>query len=199
MSRRGILFLVVGPSGVGKDSLISGARQRLGNDVSFWFPTRYITRPTNAGGEAHQAITSEAFDHLAKDGTFMLSWHAHGHGYGIPIAAKEVLTRGRSVIVNVSRQVIDQARQQWSPVRVLLISAPRDVLRRRLIARKRETEDEIERRLGRIDAYDVAGGDVLDVVNADRLERAIDRFVALIEHEVRNAMATPETAVEPSG
>lgn len=199
MSRRGLLFLVVGPSGVGKDSLIGGARQRLGNDVSFWFPTRYITRPADAGGEAHQAITSEAFDHLAKDGAFMLSWHAHGHGYGIPIATKEVLTRGRSVIVNVSRQVIDHARQQWSPVRVLLISAPRDVLRRRLNARGRETEGEIERRLDRIDAYDVAGGDVLDVVNADRLERAIDRFVALIEHEVRNAIATPGTAVEPSG
>ena len=198
MTRSGVLFLVVGPSGVGKDSLINGARQFLEQDVSFWFPTRFITRPADSGGEIHQALTSDEFDQLARDGAFMLSWHAHGHGYGIPIAAKEALARGRSVIVNVSREVIDEARRMWSPIRVMLITAPRDVLRERLIRRGRETADDIERRLDRMDAYRVAGDDVREVINADQLDRAIDQFVALLEHEVLSSIAERQKAAELS-
>lgn len=199
MIRPGVLFLVVGPSGVGKDSLIDGARQFLEQDVSFWFPTRFITRPADSVGEIHQAMTSDEFDRLAKDGAFMLSWRAHGHGYGIPISAKEALARGRSVIVNVSRQMIDEARRMWSPVRVMLITAPRDVLRERLIKRGREAADDIERRLDRMDAYRVVGDDVREVVNADRLEQAIDRFVAMLEHEVLSSIAERQKAAEQSG
>lgn len=185
--RRGILFLVVGPSGVGKDSLINGARRLLEDDVGYWFPTRFITRPADAGGEAHQPITFDDLDRLAGESAFLLSWRSHGHGYGIPIAAGEALRRGRSVIVNVSRQVIPDARQHWSPVRVMLIT------------RGRETMADIERRLDRIDAYEVAGGDVREVVNADQLDQATDRFVAMIEYELQSWITAPEMASAPSG
>ncbi len=188
MTRPGVLFLVVGPSGVGKDSLIDGARQFLEQDVSFWFPKRYITRPADAGGELHQAITPEEFERLTREGAFFLSWCAHGYGYGIPIAAKEALTRGRSVIVNVSRQVIGEAKRQWSPVRVMLITAPRDVLRERLTRRGRETPEEVQKRLDRVDAYRVEGNDVREVINAGQLERATNRFVAMLEHEVLSSI-----------
>ncbi|MGI9437689.1 MAG: phosphonate metabolism protein/1,5-bisphosphokinase (PRPP-forming) PhnN [Geminicoccaceae bacterium] len=198
MSRPGVLFLVVGPSGVGKDSLIDGARQFLKDDVSFCFPNRSITRAADAGGETHHAITMQDFDRMAQIGAFFLSWRAHGHGYGIPIAAKNALCRGRSVIVNVSREVIDAARREWSPVRVMLITAPRDVIKQRLIERRRETDDEIERRLDRMDAYQVEGENVREIVNADRLDQAIDRFVALLEHEVLSSIAASQMAGELS-
>lgn len=188
MQRRGVLFLVVGPSGVGKDSLIDGARRLLADDVSYCFPKRYITRPQDAGGEPHRAVTDEEFDRLEAQGAMMLSWEAHGHRYGIPIAAEEALMSGRAVVVNVSRQVIDEARQAWPPVRILLVTASRGVLAARLAGRGRETEDEIQRRLDRMDAYRVVGDDVCEVVNEDQLDRAIDRIVALLEHELRTAV-----------
>ena len=198
MTRTGVLFLVVGPSGVGKDSLIDGARRFLEEDVSFWFPKRYITRAADAGGEMHQAVTSEEFQRLSREGAFMLSWSAHGHDYGIPIAVKEALTCGRSVVVNVSREVIDEARRRWSLVRVMQITAPREALRERLIARGRESMDEIERRLDRMDAYQIAGNDVREVTNVDRLERAVDRFVAMLEHEVLSSIKARQKVVELS-
>ena len=188
MRGRGVLFLVVGPSGVGKDSLIDCAKRLLADDVSYYFPKRYITRPKNAGGEAHRAVTETEFERLEAEGALMLGWEAHGHRYGIPVAAEEALAAGRSVVVNVSRQVIEEARQRWQPMRVLLVTAPRDVLAARLSARGRETDGDIQKRLDRSDAYRVIGDDVLEVVNADRLDRAVDRFIALLEHELRMAV-----------
>ena len=198
MTRPGVLFLVVGASGVGKDSLIDGARKFLEQDVSFWFPKRYITRRGDAGGEAHHPITAEEFERLTKEGAFMLNWSAHGHRYGIPVAAREALSRGRSVIANVSRQVIDEARRQWTPTRVMLITAPRDTLRERLTKRGRETAEEIEKRLDRVDAYRVEGDDVREVVNANQLDRAVDRFVAMLEHEVLSSISAHKKVAELS-
>lgn len=185
MRKRGVLFLVVGPSGVGKDSLIDGAQRLLADDVSYYFPKRYITRSKDAGGEPHRAVTAEEFEQLRSEGALMLSWDAHGHRYGIPADAEEALAAGRSVVVNVSRQVIEETRRRWPPVRILLVTAPRDMLSARLASRGRETGGDIQKRLDRSDAYRISGDDVLEVVNADRLDRAIDRFVALLEHELR--------------
>ena len=155
--RRGILFLVVGPSGVGKDSLIDGARHWLADDLSFHFPQRFITRPADAGGEDHQAMSLPAFLHHEAEGQFLLSWTAHGHHYGIPKNAEQALAKGRSVIINVSRQVIDDARRRWPPVRIIQVSAPRDVLADRLTARARESIEVIQDRLDRAGAFHIKG------------------------------------------
>ena len=196
--RQSVLFLVVGPSGVGKDSLMDGARRILTDEADFHFPRRLITRPEEAGGEDHQAVTVSEFEDLEAAGGLMLSWTAHGHHYGIPKSAEQALLDGSSVIVNVSRQVIDQARQHWSPVRVLLITASSSVLRDRLIARGRETADDIQRRLDRAEAYRISGSDVHEVLNDDRLDRAIERFVAVIERETAAAANGRRTGSVPS-
>ncbi|MEZ5932489.1 MAG: phosphonate metabolism protein/1,5-bisphosphokinase (PRPP-forming) PhnN [Alphaproteobacteria bacterium] len=197
--QRGILFLVAGPSGVGKDSLIDGARHWLADDYSFHFPRRVITRSEQAVGEDHQGVTTAEFDRLEADGAFMLSWQAHGHHYGIPTSAERALANGRAVIVNVSRQIIDLARRRWQPVRVILVSAPREVLAERLAMRGRESEEAIQRRLDRADSYEIDGADVLRLVNAGRLDRAIDCFVALLEHELRTTVTSIERETGLSG
>ena len=110
----GPLILIVGPSGVGKDSLIEGARLRLSDEENFRFPNRYITRPTDYGGENHHSIEPSAFNRLQREGGFALHWRAHGFAYGIANGIHDDLNAGHAVVVNGSRGIVDHARERFA-------------------------------------------------------------------------------------
>jgi ribose 1,5-bisphosphokinase len=177
---RGCLVLVVGPSGAGKDSILDGARAKLAADARFLFVRREITRPADAGGEDHVPVSWDQFRARAIDGSYALAWEAHGCGYGVPAVTLRCLRQGRSAIVNVSRGVIASARARFSPVRVVHVSVPEQLLAQRLSQRGREDADQIARRLERAAAFQVDGGDVLTLVNDGPLTRSVASFVAML-------------------
>lgn len=174
---RGTLFLVVGPSGAGKDSVIAGVRDKLANDQRYVFLRRYITRPEDAGGEDHLPMTVEAFEAARSAGAFSLSWQAHGLHYALPASLEEILASGRHAIANVSRSVIAEARRRYPPVRVLNITAKPETVRRRLEARGREDAAEIDERVSRVVAFDAGSSDVATISNDGPLDRAVDAVI----------------------
>lgn len=176
-----MLVLVVGPSGAGKDTLLDAARAALADDPRFHFVRRVITRPAEAGGEAHEAVTEAEFARRR----FALAWTAHGLRYGIPIAIETDLTAGRAVIANVSRAVIAEAARRF-PVRVIEVTAPPQVLAARLAARGRETAADIAARLARSVAVP-DGVDVETVLNDADLGTGIARFVAALSRAAESA------------
>ena len=177
--RRGTLSLIVGPSGAGKDSLIGWCRARLAADASVIFPRRTITR-ISGGSEDHDSLTEAAFEAAVGRGAFALHWRAHGLGYGIPAAIAADLAVGRNVVVNVSRAVLDEARRRFPPVRVVVVTAPAEVLAERLRRREREDTEDIARRLARAAAYAPEGPDVVTIENAGSLEAAGMAMLAVI-------------------
>ncbi len=184
MSGRGVLFLVVGPSGAGKDTLIDGASLLLADELSIRFQRRVITRPADAGGEDHIACTLPEFEDAEMAGAFMLSWRAHGLGYGIQMEASEALASGTSVVINVSRTVIDGSRARFQPLRVVSIAAEPEMLRARLRARGRENLEVVEDRVRRAAAYSVEGPDVDLIVNDADIASGVARLVAVIRTSV---------------
>ena len=160
----GTLFVVVGPSGAGKDSVIDGLRARL-DAAHFVFARRVITRPADAGGEAHEACEPARFDELEAAGAFLASWRAHGLAYGLPAALGDELRAGRHVVANASRGAVAVLAGRVPVLAVLEIDAPPEVLAQRLRARGRETALDIAGRIARPRAVYPQGVPVLTVCN----------------------------------
>lgn len=178
---RGVLHLVVGPSGAGKDTLIDAARAARPDLV---VPRRAVTRGADAGGEAIEALGAAEFAARAAAGGFALHWQAHGLGYGIPAGIEADLAAGRDVLINVSRGVIAQARARFQPLRVLVVTAAPEVLAARLAARGREDAADIAQRLARAGQDMPEGPDVHLIDNGGALEAGIAAFLAAL-HPVR--------------
>jgi len=173
-----MLILVVGPSGAGKDTLLNGARERLAGEARVRFVRRTITRPGQLGEEAHDSVGEQAFELRRAAGEFALTWRAHGLHYGIPADIGVDLAEGRVVVANVSRAVVAEAVERF-PVSVIEVSAPADVLARRLAARGREDAVDVARRLSRAIELPLPVEREV-VVNDGTVEQGVRRMVAAI-------------------
>ena len=140
MQDYGQLFLIVGNSGSGKDTLLREVlRQWPGSAGPIRIPHRCITRPTH-DSEPFISVTSENFDELNQQGKFCLTWHVYDTDYGVPATIFNWLDQGVSVIVNVSRNIIPQARQLIPDLKVIFVSVPLDITLQRIKSRNRESE-----------------------------------------------------------
>ena len=143
----GLLVLVIGPSGSGKDTLMAGAAVALAQDDRFRFARRVVTRP-EATEEDHEVVDAEGFAARRDAGGFALHWEAHDLHYGIPADIVDDLAAGRAVVANVSRSVLAAASARF-PTLVVEITVPDWVRAVRLRRRGRETPEAVTARMTR--------------------------------------------------
>lgn len=179
--RPGTFFLVVGPSGAGKDSLIDGARTLLEPTGRYVFARRVVTRPAGSPGEDHEAATDEAFDAREAKGDFLITWGAHGLRYGLPAELKRLVEAGRNVIANGSRATIAALAARLPRFVVVEVTAPPEVLAARIAGRGRESGEAIEKRLSRTVEPRPEGIRAATICNDQSVEIGIERFVAAVE------------------
>ena len=108
-----------------------------------------------------------------------MNWEAHGHSYGLPRSIEDDIRAGRTVVANVSRTVIDQARRTYADVVVVSITAPADVLAARIAMRSRSSDGSIDQRLAR-KVEDAAAPDVT-IVNVSSAEFHARQLVRAIK------------------
>ncbi len=181
LPRTGILVAVVGPSGVGKDSLIGAARVALADTPSVRFVRRMITRPADEAGENHMPVSSGDFGKLEKAGAFAVSWEAHGLKYGVPASVLDDLDANRIVVVNGSRSALDRFQAVFPRLVVVNVTASRDVLATRLAARGRESREDIDARLSRAVEPLPDSFDIVTIDNSGSLETAVETLVTLLQ------------------
>lgn len=185
----GLLVVVVGPSGAGKDTLMDAARRHFAGREDIHFVRRFITRPAESGGEAHEAVSAAQFERLAATGGFALWWEAHGLKYGVPAGICAELGRGRLAIVNGSRSALPAFGRVFPCVRVISVTARPEVLAERLAARGRESREDILNRLARAPAEIGGGLDVTAIDNSARLEDAVNAFLGVLEKAAAERLA----------
>jgi ribose 1,5-bisphosphokinase len=173
------LIYVMGASGSGKDTLMRYARQRLA-DTGTAFAHRYITREAGAGGENHVALSEVEFAARLARGMFAMHWESHGLRYAIGIEIDAWLAGGINVVVNGSRGYLEQARARYPRLVPVSIEVSTETLRKRLLARGRETPAAIEQRLARHAALHTEGLAGYRIDNDGTLEEAGEALVRLI-------------------
>jgi ribose 1,5-bisphosphokinase len=165
----GRLVAVVGPSGVGKDSLIAGLAAA---DPTLLVVRRAITRPAS-DSEPFEPVTEAEFLARRDSGGFVLHWEAHGLRYGIPAGTLEAVRAGRHAVVNLSRGALGEAARLFPSVVALRVSAPPEVLARRLHGRGREDEAAVARRLARPAPPPPPGVRTVEIDNGGALRDAV--------------------------
>jgi ribose 1,5-bisphosphokinase len=180
---QGRLIYVVGPSGVGKDSLLHFARDHVAG-APVVFAHRYITRATGSG-ENHISLTDEEFEARSALGLFALEWASHSLRYGIGVELDGWLARGCTVVVNGSRQHIEQALVRYPLMEVVHVEAAPHILAARLGARARESAEQVAARLARHAPFALPDGTRLTRIdNSGALEVAGHVLVRVVRGAV---------------
>ena len=174
---KGTLFLVIGNSGSGKDSIMTGAIEKYPEDMKECFLTkRYITRPPSEF-EDNYTITEDKFKEMDKEGKFALKWHIYHLHYGVPVEIDEWLEKGHPVFVNVSRTIIPEARKLYENLKVIFIEVPYEITLKRVKKRGREKGELLEERIKRAKTHQKFPDADFVVDNSGDLEDAIDQFL----------------------
>ncbi|NLR98481.1 phosphonate metabolism protein/1,5-bisphosphokinase (PRPP-forming) PhnN [Rhizobium sp. P38BS-XIX] len=181
----GTLAVVVGPSGAGKDTLMNLAAQHFAGRSDVHFVRRVITRDGDAGNEDHRSVSEADFDAMERSSAFAVSWEAHGLKYGIPADVADELTRGNLVIANGSRSALHRFQTAFPRLKVINVTATREVLAERLMARGRESREDVLKRLERSSLTVEGSYDVADIDNSGTLEEAERAIISVLETLVR--------------
>lgn len=143
----GLWVFVCGPSGAGKDSVLGWAAQELAERQDIVFARRLVTRAAHPGSD-HDVVTAEQFGQLVDSGGLAWHWQAHGFHYGIAAHYAALVAAGHVVVVNGSRGHVSTLKTA-APLRVVQIEVDTVQLSARLAQRKRDTPQEVARRLER--------------------------------------------------
>jgi ribose 1,5-bisphosphokinase len=182
MANSARMYFLVGPSGVGKDTLLGQLKRHHYSPHQPLVAHRYITRAVRADDENHIELADFDFDQRKEAGLFLFDWESHGYRYAIGKEAKKWVKEGQNVIVNGSRKYLSTAREIYSKLIPIWITVSEDVLRERLIQRGRETEEEIEARVERNRQLEALKMDDCVYINNDQsIEDTVGQIVALIE------------------
>ena len=177
------MFIVSGPSGAGKGTLV---RELLKRDPGIWLSVSATTRaprPEESEGVHYVFLEAEEFERIIAEDGFLEWAEVHGNRYGTLRSAVEERTRaGQTVVLEIDPQGAEQVKRSL-PSAVLVFIAPPTFaeLRRRLEGRGSETPEQIERRLHRAVAeLEIAGTYDYVIINDD-VARATDELACIVE------------------
>ncbi len=183
MGRRPRLFVVSGPAGVGKGTLVARVRQKrplLGLPVS---ATTRDPRPGEVNGVSYHFISDPKFDELVKRGEFLEWAQVHDHRYGtLKSEVDACLARGESVILEIDVQGgINVHNMYPDTVRIFIEPPSWDVLVDRLRNRGTESEESLAIRL-RTAKSELALASTYDVrIVNDDLDAAVSELASTLE------------------
>jgi guanylate kinase len=152
----GTLFIVSGPSGAGKTTLINGVREQLAAlRIDLYFSVSHTTRKARAGevdGVNYHYVTEDVFHGMTSRGEFLEWAHVHANLYGTSKAEVQArLAGGQDVILDIDYQgaklIAADADLRSRSLSIFIFPPSLDALEQRLRSRGLNTDEEIDLRL----------------------------------------------------
>jgi guanylate kinase len=181
-SRAGKLFVITGPSGVGKGTLIQRLRDQVpGLDLSVSATTR-APRAGEQEGEHYHFMDPQEFDRRAAAGEFLehAAYASNRHGT-LRSEVEPRLERGDSVVLEIEVQGARQVRGTMPDAVQVFIAPPSpEALRERLEGRGTDSPEQITRRLAVAQEELAARDEFGQVIVNDDVDRAAQELAALV-------------------
>ncbi len=176
------VFVITGPSGVGKGTLIRALRARQPELALSVSATTRAPRPGEHDGVDYRFLTDEQFDSAIAAGRFVEHARYAGHRYG---TLREELSRhleaGRPVLLEIEVQGARQVRATLPEAVQVFIAPPSlEALRTRLVGRGTDTPATVQARLHTAEQELTAQPEFAHVVVNDRLEDAVEQLDAIV-------------------
>jgi guanylate kinase len=180
------VFVITGPSGVGKGTLIRGLMERLPQlELSVSATTR-APRPGEQDGVDYHFLTREQFDCRVAHEDFVEHADYAGRSYGtLRSELENRVQAGVPVVLEIEVQGARQVRAAMPEAVQVFIAPPSlSALRTRLIGRGTDDQQEVERRLKVAEQELAAQPEFAHVVVNDRLDEALDRLAAIVSGQL---------------
>ena len=180
------VFVITGPSGVGKGTLIRGLMERHPElELSVSATTR-APRPGERDGVDYHFLTREEFNRKVNEGEFVEHADYAGRSYGtLRSELDDRIDAGRPVVLEIEVQGARQVRAAMPEAVQVFIAPPSlDALRTRLIGRGTDDAEEVERRLRVAEQELAAQPEFAHVVVNDRLDEALEQLSGVVAGEL---------------
>jgi guanylate kinase len=181
--KRGLLVVISGPSGVGKDTLI---RRLLDLDRNLRYSVSCTTRPPRPGevdGVNYTFVTRERFEQQIKEGAFLEYATYDGNLYGTLVERVEIArAAGHDIVLKIEVQGAEQVRERAPEGLFIFVVPPstQELVRRQELRNSESSENMASRRkIAEVEMTYAAHYD--HVVVNDQLERAVAEVLALIQ------------------
>jgi guanylate kinase len=180
------VFVITGPSGVGKGTLIRGLLERVPElELSVSATTRK-PRPGERDGVDYHFLTPEEFERRVRAGEFLEHAAYSGNRYGtLRSEVERRLSDGRPVVLEIEVQGARQVRAAMPEAVAVFIAPPSpEALRVRLIGRGTDTPEQVDERMRTAERELEAQPEFAHVVVNDRLEQATDELARIVRREL---------------
>ncbi len=176
------VFVITGPSGVGKGTLIRGLLERMPElELSVSATTR-DPRPGESDAVDYHFLTPEQFEARVDAGDFVEHANYSGNRYGtLRSELERRLAAGAGVVLEIEVQGARQVRSAIPDAVAVFIAPPSEsALRVRLVGRGTDSPEQVDQRLRTAEQELQAQPEFAHVVVNDRLEQATDELVGIV-------------------
>ena len=183
--RKGIVFVVSGPSGAGKGTVAKGMVDSLENIRFSVSATNRAPRVGEIDGVSYYFVTDERFDEMIRQGEFLEYVDKYKNKYGTPKSSVvELIEKGVDVILDIETIGAENVKKAIPEAVTIFILPPSlEILKNRLIARGTETEESVKTRFSQAcDEISVARDYDYIVVNDDK-DECLKTVASIIEAE----------------